>query len=72
MPEPFFHVDGDEFLPTVLCQGPWDPGRARGGPPSALRMTPGEGALASGVLYDTIGRIGQSEQSLHVGPRAPA
>ena len=36
MPEPFFHVDGDDFLPTVLCQGPWDPGSAHGGPPSAL------------------------------------
>jgi hypothetical protein len=36
MPEPFFHVDGDRFVPTLLCQGPWDPGSAHGGPPSAL------------------------------------
>jgi Thioesterase-like superfamily len=36
MPEPFFHVDSDDFLPTRLCQGPWDPGHAHGGPPSAL------------------------------------
>ena len=36
MTEPFFHVDGDTFVPTLLCQGPWDPGSAHGGPPSAL------------------------------------
>ena len=39
---------------------------------ATTRMTPREGALASGVLYDTSGRIGQSEQSLFVGPRTPA
>jgi hypothetical protein len=32
-------------------------------------MTAEAGALATGTLYDTTGRIGQSEQSLHVGPR---
>src|SRR6476659_5181535 len=36
MVEPVFHVDGDSFVPTLLCQGPWDPGSAHGGPPSAL------------------------------------
>lgn len=34
--EPFFHLDGDRAVPTLLCQGPWDPGAAHGGPPSAL------------------------------------
>jgi hypothetical protein len=36
MRDPFFHVDGDRYVPTLLCQGPWDPGSAHGGPPSAL------------------------------------
>ena len=34
--EPFFHLDRDCAVPTLLCQGPWDPGAAQGGPPSAL------------------------------------
>jgi hypothetical protein len=32
----FFVPDGERFVPTRLCQGPWDPGSAHGGPPSAL------------------------------------
>ena len=38
---------------------------------ATTRLTAGDGALASGTLYDTTGRIGQSEQSLYIGPRAP-
>jgi hypothetical protein len=39
---------------------------------ATTRLTAGAGALATGVLYDTTGRIGQSEQSLYVGPRPGA
>ena len=36
MTDCFFGVDGDTFVPTLLCQGPWDPQSAHGGPPAAL------------------------------------
>jgi hypothetical protein len=39
---------------------------------ATTRLTPGHAALATGTLYDTTGRIGQSEQSLYVGPRPSA
>jgi hypothetical protein len=35
-PEAFFVRAGDEFLPTPLTAGPWDPGLQHGGPPAAL------------------------------------
>jgi hypothetical protein len=37
---------------------------------ATTRLTAGDSALATGILYDTVGRIGQSEQSLYVGPRS--
>ncbi len=60
MREPFFHVDGDDFLPTQLCQGPWDPGSAHGGPPSALlaraieRHEPDDSLAIGRVLLDLL------------------
>lgn len=60
MREPFFHVDGDDFLPTQLCQGPWDPGSAHGGPPSALlaraieRHEPDDTLAIGRVLLDLV------------------
>ena len=60
MREPFFHVDGDGFLPTQLCQGPWDPGSAHGGPPSALlvraveRHEPDDTLVIGRVLLDLV------------------
>jgi hypothetical protein len=60
MTEPFFHVDGDTFVPTLLCQGPWDPGSAHGGPPSALlaraveRHEPDPSLAIGRVLLDLV------------------
>jgi hypothetical protein len=60
MPEPFFHVDRDRFLPTLLCQGPWDPGSAHGGPPSALlaraieRHEPDDTLVIARVILDLL------------------
>jgi hypothetical protein len=60
MPDPFFHVEGDDFLPTMLCQGPWDPGSAHGGPPSALlvraieRHEPDDSLVIARVLLDLV------------------
>ena len=60
MSEPFFHVDGDDFLPTLLCQGPWDPGSAHGGPPSALLVRaieqhePDDSLVIGRVLLDLV------------------
>ena len=34
-----FARDGDRFLPTHYCQGPWDPGAPFGGAPAALLAT---------------------------------
>jgi hypothetical protein len=31
-----FVPDGDRYLPTTYCQGPWDPGAQYGGAPAAL------------------------------------
>ncbi len=36
MTDAFFQRDGDTFRPSELTRGPWDPGLAHGGPPSAL------------------------------------
>jgi hypothetical protein len=60
MSEPFFHVDGDDYVPTLLCQGPWDPGSAHGGPPSALlvraieRHDPDPSVVTSRVVLDLV------------------
>jgi hypothetical protein len=60
MTEPFFQVDGDTFVPTLLCQGPWDPGSAHGGPPSALlaraieRHEPDDSLVVGRVLLDLV------------------
>ncbi len=31
-----FHREGDRFVPTEACRGPWDPAAMHGGPPTAL------------------------------------
>ncbi|MGZ4712072.1 MAG: thioesterase family protein [Acidimicrobiia bacterium] len=60
MADCFFGVDGDTFVPTVLCQGPWDPGHAHGGPPSALvaraveRHEPDPGVFLSRIALDLL------------------
>jgi hypothetical protein len=36
MPESLFVPDGDRFVPTTLCRGPWSPDAQHGGPPAAL------------------------------------
>jgi hypothetical protein len=60
MSEAFFHVDGDRFVPTALCQGPWDPNSAHGGPPSALltraieRHEPDDSLVIARVLLDLV------------------
>lgn len=36
LPEAFFHRDGDRFVPTALCAGPWSAEHQHGGPPTAL------------------------------------
>src|SRR3954465_9405273 len=60
MSEPFFHVERDTFLPTLLCQGPWDPGSAHGGPPSALlaraieHHEPDDSLVGARVILDLV------------------
>jgi len=34
-----FEPDGDRYIPTRYCQGPWDPGAQFGGSPAALLAT---------------------------------
>jgi len=36
MSESLFVPDGDRFVPTPLCRGPWSPDAQHGGPPAAL------------------------------------
>lgn len=36
LPPAFFLFDGDGYLATALCRGPWDPGSSHGGPVAAL------------------------------------
>jgi Thioesterase-like superfamily len=36
MPDALFVRDGDRFVPTALCRGPWSPDAQHGGPPAAL------------------------------------
>ncbi len=36
LPDAFYHLDGDHFVPSALCIGPWDPSFQHGGPPSGL------------------------------------
>jgi hypothetical protein len=36
MPDALFLPDGDRFVPTELCRGPWSPDAQHGGPPAAL------------------------------------
>ncbi|HYR96193.1 MAG TPA: acyl-CoA thioesterase domain-containing protein, partial [Candidatus Binatus sp.] len=36
MPDALFVPDGDRFVPTELCRGPWRPDAQHGGPPAAL------------------------------------
>ena len=36
MSEAFFERDGEEFVPTELTRGPWDPDAQHAGPPAAL------------------------------------
>jgi hypothetical protein len=36
MPDALFHLDGDAFVPSDLCRGPWTPDAQHGGPPAAL------------------------------------
>lgn len=36
MSESLFVRDGDRFVPTPLCRGPWSPDAQHGGPPAAL------------------------------------
>src|SRR5437867_2191262 len=36
MAEALFVPEGERFLPTELCRGPWSPDAQHGGPPAAL------------------------------------
>ena len=36
IPPAFYTRDGDTFVPTAYCIGPWDPAAQHGGPPAAL------------------------------------
>ena len=36
MSEALFVPEGERFLPTELCRGPWSPDAQHGGPPAAL------------------------------------
>src|SRR5881275_1884612 len=36
MSEALFVLEGERFLPTELCRGPWSPDAQHGGPPAAL------------------------------------
>jgi hypothetical protein len=36
VPDALFVPDGDRFVPTELCRGPWSPEAQHGGPPAAL------------------------------------
>jgi hypothetical protein len=68
-------VLGDEFVfinPDLVVHFEREPVGEWVALAATTRLTPGQGALATGTLYDTTGRIGQSEQSLYVGPRPPA
>ena len=36
MPEAFYEIDGDAYVPSELTRGPWDPDSQHAGPPAAL------------------------------------
>jgi Acyl-CoA thioesterase C-terminal domain/Acyl-CoA thioesterase N-terminal domain len=36
VPEAFYELDGERFVPSELSRGPWDPEAQHAGPPSAL------------------------------------
>jgi hypothetical protein len=36
VPDAFFEIDGEAFVPTELTRGPWDPDSQHAGPPAAL------------------------------------
>jgi hypothetical protein len=36
LPDAVFHREGDEYVPTELARGPWDPNAQHGGAPGAL------------------------------------
>jgi hypothetical protein len=55
MPESLFVPDGDRFVPTPLCRGPWSPDAQHGGPPAALlaravERLPGDDGLRTARL----------------------
>ena len=62
MADAFFESDGDEFVPTELTRGPWDPGAQHAGPPAGLlgreieRHVAGERDGARGTTAQ-VGRI---------------
>lgn len=39
LPDALYHADGDAFVPTALCTGPWSASLSHGGPPAALLAT---------------------------------
>lgn len=60
MPESFYVPDGDSFVPTELCVGPWRPDAQHGGPPAALlgraieRCEPKESAQIVRATFDIL------------------
>jgi hypothetical protein len=50
MPDALFHPDGDAFVPSDLCRGPWTPDAQHGGPPAALLVRAVEHVDAPGPM----------------------
>lgn len=53
MPDALFLPDGERFVPTELCRGPWSPDAQHGGPPAAL-------------LARSVERFAAEEAEMHV------
>src|SRR5206468_551060 len=54
MSEALFVLEGERFLPTELCRGPWSPDAQHGGPPAALLARanlPPWGEVGGGPAY---------------------
>jgi hypothetical protein len=62
-PPALFLPDGDRFVPTPLCRGPWTPDAQHGGPPAALlarcveRYEDGEGMHVARVTVELLRRV---------------
>jgi hypothetical protein len=60
MPDALFVPDGDRFVPTELCRGPWSPDAQHGGPPAALaaraveRFEGGDGMLVARLTVELL------------------